>query len=217
MTSTTSRDHASPVRGAQRQSGGSRERWHRYRKVLTAAIVLAGALDLAGDAAANHIQPNACGRMACADPYWPLMTLDNVQKARPTGRNTLSGRKHEANVLLGWHGSDTLYGGDKSDVLWADHVGTNQPTSQVDVIYGYGGDDFIYSARGRNTIYGGPGNDAIKIRYGHGFLDCGRGNDIVNVPRSRQRFWTIRNCETIDHVTKKGHGGGLKPLTTTKQ
>ena len=140
------------------------------------------------------------------------MTLDDVQKAPQWSGATLRGKPNNSDELLGWHGSDTLYGLDLADVLWADHVGTGQPTTQWDRIYGGAGNDFIYSSRGRNTIDAGPGNDAIKIRYGRGVLDCGPGRDIYNVPRSRKGRWKIRNCEKVDYRTERERGGGVQPL-----
>jgi Ca2+-binding RTX toxin-like protein len=185
----------------------------RVRRILTFIVPFAVLLTLAGTAAADHIIGTACNRtQKCADhDGWPRMTLADVQIASPTG-STLRGREQRVNELLGWHGSDTLYGGERADVLWADHIGVGQPTDQVDVIYGYGGTDFIYSGHGRNTIYGGAGNDAIKVRYGRGLVDCGPGRDVINLPRGRQSRWTVRNCEKIDRLTEQARGGGLQPL-----
>lgn len=182
----------------------------RVVMLLLAAAALAGA----APAGADHIQGTSCGsaRSCASHDYWPRMTFDDVKKASVRG-STLRGRRYRVNELLGWHGSDRLYGGERSDVLWADHDGTGQPTRQWDRIWGRAGTDFIYSSRGRNTIYGGSGNDAIKIRYGRGFVDCGPGRDVVGVPRSRKRNWQIRNCEKFDYRTEAQRGGkGLKPL-----
>ena len=112
------------------------------------------------------------------------MTNGDVQTAPQNRGATLRGKPGHSDELLGWHGSDHLYGGD----------------------------DFIYSARGRNTIYGGPGNDAIKARYGRGVVNCGPGRDIVHVPRSRRNNWTFKNCEKYEFRSEAVTGHGLKPL-----
>ena len=91
-------------------------------------------------------------------------------------------------------------------------MGTGQPTAQWDRIWGGDGNDFIYSARGRNTIYGGPGNDAIKARYGRGVVNCGPGRDIVHLPRSRRKNWTFTSCEKFEFRSESAIGRGLKPL-----
>ncbi len=140
------------------------------------------------------------------------MTSSDVQRASKTKGSTLRGRKGRSDELLGWHGSDVLYGGDKADVLWADHVGTNQPRGQVDRLYGGAGDDFLYSAAGRNTLVGGPGNDAIKARYGRGTIDCGPGRDIVHLPKKRRVNWKFKGCEKFEYRSESAVGHGLKPL-----
>jgi Ca2+-binding RTX toxin-like protein len=114
--------------------------------------------------------------------------------------------------LLGHHGSDVLSGRGRSDILWGDRDGVGQPTSQHDVIYGGGGDDFIYGSHGYNTIYGGPGNDAISVHYGRGVVDCGPGRDVYHVARSRKRFYRFINCEKVDYRSERQRGGGLQPL-----
>lgn len=169
------------------------------RRRLTAVAAVFGVLMSGGVAAGDHIGAPSCAPSAiCSDDRGgPRIEADRVQKARETGHNALRGREHEANELLGWHGSDTNIGGDESDVLWADHIRTNQPRRQVDVLYGRGGDDSIYSASGRNTIHGGPGQDTITLRRGRGTLNCGAGIDTVYVPRFRRGSWRIRHCETV--------------------
>lgn len=170
------------------------------------------ALAVSAPSRADHIAGTSCGStVSCAGhEYWPRMTLDDVQKAREYRGTTLRGKPGNDDELLGWHGSDTLYGGAGADVIWADHVGTGQPTTQWDHIWGGPGGDFVYSAKGRNTIRSEGGNDAVKIRYGHGFLDCGSGIDTVYVPRSRKSKWTIRNCERYEYRTEAARGHGIK-------
>lgn len=160
----------------------------------------------------GSIVGTSCGtKKACADhKYWPRMTLNDVQKTRETGGNRLRGRKNRVNELLGWHGSDTLYGGDEPDVLWADHIGTHQPSGQVNRLYGGGNDDYLYSARGMNILSGGPGNDAIKARYGHGTIDCGPGRDIVHLPKKRRSSWKFTGCEAFEYRSESAVGHGLK-------
>lgn len=186
----------------------------RYARRLAFVLSVATLTACASVAVADHIEGTSCGTdIKCAShDGWPRMTLDDVQTAHKWRGTTLRGKPSNSDELLGWHGSDRLYGYDRSDVLWGDHVGSGQPSSQWDRIHGGAGDDFIYSSRGRNTIYGGPGNDAIKIRYGRGFLDCGPGRDVYNVPRRRKHRWRIRNCEKVDYRTEAARGGGLKPL-----
>jgi Ca2+-binding RTX toxin-like protein len=155
----------------------------------------------------------ACGKTSkCADhEFWPAIDRSNVQIAHG-GDVTFHGAKDASNELLGYHGSDTLYGGDKSDVLWGDYIGDGQPSTQVDKLYGGLGNDFLYSSHGLNMLDGGPGNDAIKARYGHGTINCGSGRDIVYVPKSRKKNWKFIGCEKLEYRSESALGHGLKPL-----
>jgi hypothetical protein len=184
------------------------------RPLAPVVVAISAPLLPAGAADADHIEGTSCGAsVKCAGhEHWPRMTMDDVQRADKWHGSALRGKPNNTDELLGWHGSDRLFGHDQADVLWADHVGEGQPKGQWDRIWGGDGGDFIYSSRGRNTIYAGPGNDAIKTRYGRGRLDCGAGRDVVYVPKSRRRNWTFRNCEKYDGRSEAQRGGGIKPL-----
>lgn len=184
------------------------------RLLLASAALLIALLSGASVAPANHIASSPCASAgACAGhEFWPRLTLADVQRGNKYGGGILRGRPGNSDELLGWHGSDVLYGGAKGDVLWADHVGTGQPKGQVDRLYGGPGNDFLYSAGGRNTIVAGPGNDAIKARYGTGTVDCGPGRDIVHLPRKRRKNWTFKGCEKFEYRSESKVGRGLKPL-----
>jgi Ca2+-binding RTX toxin-like protein len=105
------------------------------------------------------------------------------------------------NELLGGHGNDKIYAGPAGDVLWADYKPSGQPTSQVDLVVGGAGRDFIYASHGKNTIRAGGGNDWLKAHYGRGSIDCGSGRDLLYISRRAQNGYTIKNCETISHKT----------------
>jgi RTX calcium-binding nonapeptide repeat (4 copies) len=108
-------------------------------------------------------------------------------------------RRH--NELLGGHGDDQLFAGPAGDVLWGDYKPSGQPTSQVDLIVGGAGRDFVYASHGRNTIRAGAGNDWLKAHYGRGTIDCGPGRDVLYVSRKAQKHYRITGCETISHKT----------------
>lgn len=184
------------------------------------ALIAASALSLAGGLAAtptlaNHIVGTSCGNTAsCAGhEYWPRMTQADVQKAAENRGTTLRGKANRSDELLGWHGSDKLYGGAKADVLWGDHIAAGQPTTQKDFLSGGPGGDFIYTSRGTNTVLGGEGNDAIKARYGRGSINCGPGRDIVYIPKKRKRNWRFERCEAFEYRTEAQRGHGIKPLS----
>lgn len=185
---------------------------HRFLGFYTIALIGFAAVTYATAAQADHVASSPCAEAgACAGhKYWPQMTIDDVRKTRQYTGGTLRGKPGNSDELLGWHGSDTLYGGDRADVLWADHVGTGQLTTQRDRLYGGAGDDYLYSSRGTNTLKGGPGNDAIKARYGRGIVDCGPGVDIVHLPKKRRKNWTFIGCEKFEYRSESEVGHGLK-------
>lgn len=178
------------------------------RSLIASALTLA--VLAVGQQAAHG---TACGTTSqCAGhEFWPTIDRSNVQIAKGAGV-TFHGAEDESSELLGYHGSDTLYGGTKADVLWGDYQTTGQPATQVDKLYGGGGNDFLYSSHGINTLDGGAGNDAIKSRYGRGTVNCGSGRDIVYVPKSRKRNWKFIGCEKFEYRSESAVGHGLKPL-----
>jgi len=172
-------------------------------------IVLAGLLVVPA-AVASHIPGQPCSDCASHD-YWPTIRGE-IRKA-DDGRDARFEGGDRSDQLMGHHGSDVLIGRGRADVLWGDHDGVGQPTSQRDVIHGDGGNDFIYGSHGHNTIYGGAGNDAISVHYGRGIVDCGPGRDIYHVARSRRKGYRFRNCQKVDYRSERQRGGrGLKPL-----
>jgi hypothetical protein len=173
------------------------------------ALVLFALLSIIPAARANHIPGQPCGNCASHE-HWPTIH-GKIRKANG-GRSAHFIGTRRSDELLGHHGSDVLSGRGRSDILWADHDGVGQPTSQHDLIYGGSGSDFIYGSHGRNVIYGGKGNDAISVHYGRGFVDCGPGRDIYHVARSRRKAYRFVSCEKVDYRPERVRGGGLQPL-----
>jgi len=178
---------------------------------IALSLALLGLVAAAVPAMADHIPGRPCSNCASHE-YWPTIH-GRVVKANNGQSRTFHGTRH-SDELLGHHGSDTLYGRGGSDVLWGDwEGGADQPTNQLDRIYGGRGNDFIYGSHGRNVIFGGPGHDAISVHFGRGYVDCGPGRDIVHVARSRRKNYRFRNCEKFDYRSEAQRGGhGLKPL-----
>jgi Ca2+-binding RTX toxin-like protein len=173
------------------------------------ALVLFALLAFLPAASADHIHGQPCNDCASHE-HWP--TIHGVVKKANDGRSSRFVGTRRSDELLGHHGSDTLSGRGRSDILWGDHDGQGQPSSQVDLIYGGGGDDFIYGSHGRNVISGGRGNDAISVHYGRGVVDCGPGRDIYHVAKTRKKGYRFVNCEKVDYRSERQRGGGLKPL-----
>jgi Ca2+-binding RTX toxin-like protein len=76
-----------------------------------------------------------------------------------------------ANIILSSGNNDYLEGHDGNDVLIGGGTGGNK-------LYGYYGNDLLYSGEGNNTLNGGPGNDTLISGSGSNNLTGGGGNDV---------------------------------------
>jgi hypothetical protein len=130
---------------------------------------------------------------------WPH--IDGVLKInKDDGNDSMSGTR-KSDELLGGHGSDTIYGRDRADVLWGDYKPSGQGTAQVDQLYGGDGSDFIYASHGRNVIGAGAGSDTIHAHFGRGSIDCGSGRDTLFVSHRSKPGYKISHCEKISFKT----------------
>jgi RTX calcium-binding nonapeptide repeat (4 copies) len=150
-----------------------------------AAVALAAAVSLAYAALA----------LAMADHSgWPRIGHHKGHPRNESG--TMRGWKRVHNELLGGAGNDTIYAGNKGDVIWGDSHAFGNPSSQRDELHGGRGNDWLYSSHGYNHIWTGAGNDHIALIYGHGIVDCnGRGLKVFvmrYLPRNRP--WKLRGC-----------------------
>jgi Ca2+-binding RTX toxin-like protein len=124
--------------------------------------------------------------------HWPRIT-GILWKVFDAGAHAHTGGKDD-DELLGHHGNDTIDGGGGTDVIWGDWDPYDNNTTQVDVLAGGAGNDFIYTSHGTNTVRGGPGADHIWAFYGHGTIDCGPGTDVVRL-RGGSKAYKLKSCE----------------------
>jgi hypothetical protein len=112
---------------------------------------------------------------------------------------TMRGWRRVHNELLGGNGNDTIWAGERGDVIWGDSHPFGQPTSQVDRLHGGPGNDWLYSSHGYNHIWTGAGADHVALVYGHGIVDCngpGRKTLVMRyLPRNRP--WKLVGCHKI--------------------
>jgi hypothetical protein len=103
---------------------------------------------------------------------WPPDECLKMDKGPAGYTHTLVGLAHVHNWLLAGYGNDTLYAGDRGDVMWGDYHPEGQSESQRDYIHGGAGADWIYSSHGYNEIWTGGGGDHLALVYGHGIVFC---------------------------------------------
>ncbi|MGZ4275757.1 MAG: calcium-binding protein [Solirubrobacteraceae bacterium] len=151
-------------------------------------MALAVSVGVAGSALANTSHQG-----------WPKRTGKLRMNKNDSSRPLTGGRRNDE--LLGGHGNDTINGNGGRDVIWGDYKPSGQPTTQVDMLIGGPGADFIYGGHGTNYIAAGPGNDWIKTHWGRGIVDCGSGSDVLYISRRVQHSYKIRHCERVSHKT----------------
>jgi Ca2+-binding RTX toxin-like protein len=157
-------------------------------RLLLCVVAVAATLVCTGAATANTSHKG-----------WPRITgklrMNKTDSARPLWGG------HRNDELLGGHGNDTIRGRGGRDVIWGDYKPGGQPESQVDVLDGGAGGDFIFAGHGTNYISGGPGDDWIKAHFGRGVIDCGPGHDTLYISRRNAPGYDVRNCERVSHRT----------------
>jgi hypothetical protein len=109
----------------------------------------------------------------------------------------MRGLKNVHNHLLGGDGNDTIWAGNRGDVIWGDSHPGNQPESQRDFLHGGPGEDWIYASHGFNEIWTGAGNDHVALVYGHGTVHCNGPGLKTLVMRYLQsnRPWNLIGCD----------------------
>lgn len=139
-----------------------------------------------------------------------------IENARGAYGNDLIRGNAAANVLLGYPGNDSIYGGDGDDVVAGQH--------QDDSLFGEGGADRFWGGDGFDTIFGGDGDDYI---LGEGdsdtiYGDAGddvlagqHGDDVHYGGAGRDRFWggdgndVLHGGDGDDELLGEGHNDTL--------
>lgn len=100
------------------------------------------------------------------------------------------------NHLLGGDGNDTIWAGNKGDVIWGDSHPGEQPTTQHDYLHGGPGDDWIYASHGYNDIWTGAGTDHVALVYGYGTVHCNGPGLKILVMRflPANRHYSLEGC-----------------------
>jgi RTX calcium-binding nonapeptide repeat (4 copies) len=128
---------------------------------------------------------------------WPHWT--NLEGHPNNESGTLRGKSGVHNLLLGGNGDDTIYAGNKGDIIWGDREPEGQPESQVDHLHGGPGTDWIYASHGTNYIWTGAGDDHVALVYGRGVVYCNGPGHKTLVMRylPENRHYELVGCNDI--------------------
>jgi Ca2+-binding RTX toxin-like protein len=115
----------------------------------------------------------ACGGIALGEASHVGWPPEEHHEGHPNNESgVMRGELNVHNLLLGGGGNDTIYAGNRGDVIWGDSHPGNQPTTQRDYLHGGPGNDWLYSSWGYNVIWTGAGEDHVALVYGYGTVYC---------------------------------------------
>jgi hypothetical protein len=154
--------------------------------LLAAAILLAA---LGAPAAASAMTSHA---------GWPADQHLEMDKG-PAGReNTLIGRQHVHNYLLGGYGNDTIDGGSAGDVIWGDYHPSGWPSFQTAVIHAGDGPNFIYANDTVNYVWTGTNPDTVVHAHeDSGVIHCENPNIVVFTSHRALPHYKLHGCRHI--------------------
>jgi Ca2+-binding RTX toxin-like protein len=91
---------------------------------------------------------------------------------------TTFGSTRTDDTILGTADNDSLYGGNNDSTLLV-NPGTIDTYTGNDILFGYGGDDYLYGGDGNDKLYGMSGDDRLYGGYGNDKLEGDDGNDFL--------------------------------------
>jgi hypothetical protein len=129
---------------------------------------------------------------------WPADQHLVMDFGRAGASNTLVGRPHVHNYLLGGYGNDTIYGGSAGDVIWGDYHPSGWPSSQTAVIHAGDGKNFIYSNDTVNYVW--TGRNAATVVHAHegsGVIHCENPSIVVFTSHHALPRYKLAGCRRI--------------------
>lgn len=139
----------------------SRPRLVAYASIIP--VLLTGGALLTSSATADEAAPATCGGLA--------VTVDIGAGVAPTDGD---------DVVLGTPGVDVIHALGGHDVICGLGSGGGVGT-EIDQVYGEGGDDLIIGAAGIDYMRGGDGNDVFRGNGGQDYYFPGMGDDDIIV------------------------------------
>jgi hypothetical protein len=135
---------------------------------------------------------------------WPAKQCLKMDKGSAGHGHTLVGLDGVHNWLLGGYGNDTIIGGNRGDVIWADYHPSGEPRSQT---------AFIRAGDGRNVIYANDTRDYVwtgtnpgTVVHAHvsgisGVIHCQSPGIVVYLSTVSERHFTLDGCRHISHYS----------------
>jgi hypothetical protein len=133
---------------------------------------------------------------------WPTKECLKMDKGQAGRSHTLVGLNGVHNWLLGGYGNDTIVGGDRGDVIWADYHPGGQPRTQTATIRAGNGRNVIYANDTRNYVW--TGANPRTVVHAHvsgiwGVIHCQSPGIVVYLSTVSQRHFKLDGCRHISH------------------
>ena len=118
--------------------------------------------------------------------------------------HTLVGEADVHNWLLGGYGNDTIFGGERGDVIWGDYHPEGEPPDQTVVIHAGNGRNFIYANDTHNYVW--TGTDPFTVVHAYnpgtsGIIHCQSSGVVVYLSKISERSFKLHGCHHISHFS----------------
>jgi hypothetical protein len=135
---------------------------------------------------------------------WPAKECLKMDKGQAGRSHMLVGLNGVHNWLLGGYGDDTIIGGNRGDVIWADYHPSGQPRTQTATIRAGNGRNVIYANDTRNYVW--TGTNARTVVHAHvsgitGVIHCQSPGIVVYLSSVSQRHFKLDGCRHVSHYS----------------
>jgi hypothetical protein len=135
---------------------------------------------------------------------WPKKECLKMDKGPAGRKHTIVGLNGVHNWLLGGYGDDTIIGGNRGDVIWADYHPSGQPSSQTATIRAGNGRNVIYANDTHNYVW--TGTNSFTVVHAHvsgidGVIHCQSRYIVVYLSVVSQRRFKLDGCHRISHFS----------------
>ena len=134
---------------------------------------------------------------------WPKKECLKMDKGRGGRKHTLVGLNGVHNWLLGGYGNDTIIGGNRGDVIWADYHPSGAPAQTATILAG-NGRNVIYANDTHNDVW--TGTNPYTVVHAHvsgidGVIHCQSRYIVVYLSSVSQRHFKLYGCHRVSHYS----------------
>jgi hypothetical protein len=149
-------------------------------------------------------RPARAHASSTSEAGWPPKECLKMDKGPAGQHHTIVGMRHVHNWLLGGWGSDTIVGGEKGDVIWADYQACCWPKHQTAIIHAGNGRNVIYANDTLNYVW--TGTNPRTVVHAHatgisGVIHCQNPAIVLFLSTTSERHFQLDGCHHISHYS----------------